>query len=75
MKKNIYVCNCLFDTGLVSFQLNDIFTNFISRCKSSLHRTSGFSFHKNNNGFYAVCLKYAVNHLKELDAFVYLPFL
>ena len=64
----------MFDTGLVSLQLNDTFTNFISRCKSSLHRTSGFYFYKNNNDFYVACLKYAVNYLKELDACVLLPF-
>ena len=75
MNKTIYVCNCLFNTGLVSLQLNDTFTDFISRCKSSLHRTSGFWFYKNNNCFYDVCLKYAVHYLKELDACVYLPFL
>ena len=62
------MCNSLFDTGLDSLQLNDTFNNFISRYKRSLHRTYGFWFYKNNNDFYAVCLK-------ELDACVYLPFL
>ena len=42
MKKNIYVCNCLFDADLVSLQLNDSFTDFISRCKLSLQPGFGF---------------------------------
>ena len=73
MKKNIYVCNCLFDAGLVSLQLNDSFTDFISRCKLSLQ--PGFWFHKKNNNFYGICLKFAGNYLKEFDACVYLKFL
>ena len=71
-KKNIYLCNCSFDTGLVSLQLNDIFTGFISKCKLGLQ--SGFWFHKNNNDFYAVCLKFDSSYLIEFDAYVYWQF-
>ena len=47
MNKSMYVCNCLFDTDLVSLQMNDTFTNFLRRCKSSLDGIrSGFWFYK-----------------------------
>ena len=72
MKKNIYVCNRLFDALLFSLQLNDIFTDFISRCKLSLQ--SGFWLHKNSNDFYAVCLKFGGSYLKEFVTCVYLQF-
>ena len=72
MKKNVCVCNCLFDAGLVSLQLNDTFTDFISRCKLSVQ--SGFWFHIKNNDFYAVFLKFSGSYLKEFDLCVCLEF-
>ena len=33
--KNIYVCSCCFDAGLVSVKLDDHFKQFSSRCMST----------------------------------------
>ena len=65
----------MFEAGLISFQLNEIFDNFLKQSKSECSVDFWYYLNDSFNKYYAVWKLYAHDYLVGLDHFPYMEFL